>query len=167
MGSTMKPTIFNDRVATALKNWSRTAKKKKHGHYHSEGNSPFSSRPASPSHGMSPVHLLHNYQQRNVDSLHTSPRKSDANENDRWNMSELPIISPRNRRSVDPRDDLKPSFLQPGSSSQSADVRTQHEIDMAPVSDFSFRKTGWAKLINKEILKSYDYQIRPYIFVPN
>ncbi|XP_042952581.1 MLO-like protein 12 isoform X2 [Carya illinoinensis] len=172
MGSTMKPTIFNDRVAKALKNWSHGAKKKKHGHrdhYHSEGNSPFSSRPASPTHGMSPVHLLHSNHHKSVDSLHTSPRKSDANENDQWDMREIPSISPgsRSRRLVHAMDDshhyssltrhskqevMRPIDddrldLEPSSSSQlspppgSAVRSTQHEIDMA-VSDFSFRKLG-------------------------
>ncbi|KAF5467142.1 hypothetical protein F2P56_017000 [Juglans regia] len=165
MGSTMRPTIFNDRMAKALKKWSHRAKKKKHGHhdhYHSEGNSPFSSRPASPTHGMSPVHLLHHHHNRSLDNLHTSPRKSDANENDQWDMREIPSISPGNRRRVlgdshhyfslstrhskqdvmiRPIDDDLPD-LEPSSSSppqpESA-VRTQHEIGM---SELSFRKSG-------------------------
>ncbi|XP_062085082.1 MLO-like protein 6 isoform X2 [Humulus lupulus] len=61
MGSTMSPTIFNDRVAEALKNWHLSAKKNKKHSRHSGANSPFSSRPATPTHGMSPVHLLQNY----------------------------------------------------------------------------------------------------------
>lgn len=64
MGTSMRPTIFNDRVANALKKWHHTAKKHtKHGH--SGSNTP--SRPTTPTHGMSPVHLLHNYHNRNLD----------------------------------------------------------------------------------------------------
>ncbi|CAL9214537.1 unnamed protein product [Arabidopsis halleri] len=73
MGSKMKPTVFNDRVATALKKWHRTAKSEtKHGR-HSESNTPFSSRPATPTHGSSPIHLLHNFNNRSVESYPNSP----------------------------------------------------------------------------------------------
>ncbi|CAH2058751.1 unnamed protein product, partial [Thlaspi arvense] len=66
MGTSMRPTIFNDRVANALKKWHHTAKKQtKHGH--SGSNTPHSSRPTTPTHGMSPVHLLHNYHNRALD----------------------------------------------------------------------------------------------------
>ncbi|KAL0775268.1 hypothetical protein Bca101_040420 [Brassica carinata] len=64
MGTSMRPTIFNDRVANALKKWHNTAKKHtKHGH--SGSNTP--SRPTTPTHDMSPVHLLHNYHNRSLD----------------------------------------------------------------------------------------------------
>ncbi|EOA40001.1 hypothetical protein CARUB_v10008691mg [Capsella rubella] len=73
MGTKMKPTVFNERVATALKKWHHTAKSQtKHGR-HSESNTPFSSRPTTPTHGSSPIHLLHNFNNRNVDSYPTSP----------------------------------------------------------------------------------------------
>ncbi|KAH7547920.1 hypothetical protein JRO89_XS14G0038700 [Xanthoceras sorbifolium] len=90
MGSTMKPTIFNERVAAALKNWHHTAKKNtKHGRQ-SESNTPYSSRPATPTHGMSPVHLLHNYPNRSVESYHAShsPRRSSF-DNDKWDPESL------------------------------------------------------------------------------
>nr|GLL23213.1 MLO-like protein 12 isoform X2 [Ipomoea trifida] len=58
MGSCMKPVIFGDNVASALKNWRHAAKHRaKHGHGRR-------SEHASPLHG-SPVHLLSDYQ-RNV-----------------------------------------------------------------------------------------------------
>ncbi|EOA26798.1 hypothetical protein CARUB_v10022893mg [Capsella rubella] len=83
MGTSMRPTIFNDRVANALKKWHHTAKKQtKHGQ--SGSNTPHSSRPATPTHGMSPVHLLHNYHNRSSLDQQTSftaspspPRFSD------------------------------------------------------------------------------------------
>lgn len=94
MGSTMKPTIFNDRVATALKNWHHTAKKHIKHSNHSGTNTPFASNPPSPTHGMSPVHLLHNYHHSSLDSLHNSPRRSNV-ENDHSDVEDLPF--PRNQ----------------------------------------------------------------------
>ncbi|KAI9156924.1 hypothetical protein LWI28_014165 [Acer negundo] len=83
MGTTMKPTIFNDRVAAALKNWHHTAKKNtKHLHgRHSESNTPYSSRPQTPTHAMSPVHLLHSFPKGSLDT--PSPRRSSF-DHDRW-----------------------------------------------------------------------------------
>lgn len=74
MGSSMKPTIFNERVATALRNWHHTAKK--HIKENKGSVTPLSSRPATPSHHMSPVHLLRNYRSE-MDSFQTSPRRSN------------------------------------------------------------------------------------------
>ncbi|CAL8164967.1 unnamed protein product [Prunus armeniaca] len=72
MGSTMKPTIFNDRVANAIKKWHLSAKK----HLKHNKNSP-TSVPGTPLHSMSPVHLLRHYQsEHDVDSVHTLQRMS-------------------------------------------------------------------------------------------
>ncbi|XP_057426704.1 MLO-like protein 2 isoform X1 [Lotus japonicus] len=88
MGSTMRPTIFHDRVATALKSWHHTAKKhvKHNRDSNSHSNTPFSSRPATPTHGMSPVHLLHKHHNyHNSDSPLASPRESPSNyETEQW-----------------------------------------------------------------------------------
>ncbi|XP_062092898.1 MLO-like protein 12 [Humulus lupulus] len=92
MGSTMRPTIFNDRVAAALKNWHLSAKKNKKQNRHSETNSPFSSRPATPTYGMSPVHLLQNYRST-VEGYYGSPRMSNV-ENDYYEREGTP--SPNN-----------------------------------------------------------------------
>ncbi|KAK1572414.1 hypothetical protein Q3G72_032389 [Acer saccharum] len=88
MGTTMKPTIFNERVAAALKNWHHSAKKNtKHSHgRHSEPNTPFSSRPQTPTRGMSPVHLLHGFPKDSLDT--TSPRRSTF-DHDRWDPESL------------------------------------------------------------------------------
>ncbi|XP_019193214.1 PREDICTED: MLO-like protein 12 isoform X2 [Ipomoea nil] len=60
MGSSMKPVIFGDNVASAIKNWRHAAKyRAKHGHGRR-------SEHASPLHG-SPVHLLSEYQQNSAD----------------------------------------------------------------------------------------------------
>ncbi|KAI4368782.1 hypothetical protein MLD38_017297 [Melastoma candidum] len=81
MGSTMKPTIFNERVATALRRWHQSAKKnlKQQGKTSASASvTPMSSRPMTPSHHMSPLHLLRHYRGEADSSLHTSsPRKSN------------------------------------------------------------------------------------------
>lgn len=90
MGSTMKPTIFNERVETALKNWHHAAKKHVKGNKYSEANTPLTSAPGTPSHGMSPVHLLHKHP-RHSDSAPTSPPPEAPNyENDPWDLEEGP-----------------------------------------------------------------------------
>lgn len=74
MGSSMKPTIFNERVAAALRNWHQTAKKQIK---RNKGSiTPMSSKPTTPSHHISPVHLLR-YYQNDIHSLQDSPRRSN------------------------------------------------------------------------------------------
>lgn len=84
MGSRMKPTIFSEDVAKALKTWHHTAKKNiKHGH--SASNSPFSSRPGTPLHGStSPMHLLHRYPENSFYSPSNSPRAGSHFEHEGW-----------------------------------------------------------------------------------
>lgn len=72
MGSTMKPTIFNDRVAKALSDWRNTAKKNVKQNHKSGLVTPLPSAPSTPGHGASPVHLLR-YYQNEVDSVPTTP----------------------------------------------------------------------------------------------
>lgn len=98
MGSTMKPTIFNERVATALKNWHHTAKKHIKESKHSGLASPISSRAATPSHHLSPVHLLRRYKSE-LDSLQTSPRKSNFDV-EQWD-TESPSPSQFHQGSID------------------------------------------------------------------
>ncbi|KAI9124693.1 hypothetical protein K1719_004615 [Acacia pycnantha] len=86
MGTTMKPTIFNERVAAALKSWHHTARKQvKEYSKHSGTNTPLSSAPATPTHGMSPVHLLHNHAGAQSDGVPTSP---GGFANERWDLEE-------------------------------------------------------------------------------
>ncbi|KAK9068655.1 hypothetical protein SSX86_012770 [Deinandra increscens subsp. villosa] len=96
MGSTMKPTVFNDTVATALKSWHQTAKKQIKINKKSGQVSPVSSRPGTPSYGMSPVHLLRNYRNDN-DSLQISPRNSNF-DNDNWDTDGSPSPSYHQRQ---------------------------------------------------------------------
>ncbi|XP_022765350.1 MLO-like protein 6 [Durio zibethinus] len=144
MGSNMRPTIFNDRVAAALKNWHHTAKKHtKQSRMHSENTTPFSSRPATPAHGMSPVRLLDNYT-RSVESYHASPWHSNF-ENDQRDPDSS--HSPRHHETNDRVHDR--SQLEMGEVNRTVEesssysqvvpaprtIRTQHEIDINP-SDF-------------------------------
>ena len=80
MGSNVKTSFFNDKVTEALKDWQKTAKKHKRQGRHSEGVSPQSSRPATPSYRMSPVHLLQSYDNHTPDM---SPEASNF-DNERW-----------------------------------------------------------------------------------
>ncbi|CAA7390956.1 unnamed protein product [Spirodela intermedia] len=74
MGSNMKPTIFNDTVASALRKWHRTAKKHIKEGRKSGTVTPVSSRPATPTHGLSPVHLLKYHRNEMGESPQASPR---------------------------------------------------------------------------------------------
>ncbi|GFP80995.1 mlo-like protein 6 [Phtheirospermum japonicum] len=149
MGSSMKPTIFNERVATALRNWHHTAKKHvKETNKHSAPTTPMSSRPATPTHGLSPVHLLR-YHRSEMDSFQNSPRKSNFDA-DHWD-SESP--SPNHfhgqgeafRHHIElgqADNDVPPELRHEPSSSQVAPA--QHEIDIGGHKDFSFdsRRSG-------------------------
>ncbi|KAK3002187.1 hypothetical protein RJ639_022489 [Escallonia herrerae] len=76
----MKPTIFNERVAKALHNWHQSAKKHiKQNRRHPASMTSLSSRPRTPLHGTSPVHLLHYYRSE-IDSIFTSPGISSYHE---------------------------------------------------------------------------------------
>ncbi|KAK8671638.1 hypothetical protein V6N13_038228 [Hibiscus sabdariffa] len=126
MGTNMRPTIFNDRIAAALKNWHHTAKKHtKQSKQHSENTTPFSSRPATPTHGMSPVHLLHNYP-RSVESYHHEI-SDPAHDISQAEMKEV------DREVQESRSSAEMSAAAPRT------IRTQHEIDIS-LSDFSFAK---------------------------
>lgn len=144
MGSTMKPTIFNERVAAALRNWYHSARKQiKHNH---GSITPLSSRPATPTHHMSPVHLLRHYKSE-VDSLHTSPRRSpyDADRWDKDNDSPSPSRHADGSSSSQPHVELGAldrDPVEPGSVHldpiQQPRTRTQHAIDIGGHKDFSF-----------------------------
>ncbi|XP_022766153.1 MLO-like protein 6 isoform X2 [Durio zibethinus] len=118
MGSTMKPTIFNERVANALRNWHQQAKKHIKHNQHSGTITPLSSRPDTPSCGVSPLYLLRNHRGE-LDSSQTSPRRSDFG-NEGWEM-EVPV---------------KGHVLELQAVNK-ADNPSHHEIDIEP-DDFSF-----------------------------
>ncbi|CAN6692448.1 unnamed protein product [Malus baccata var. baccata] len=157
MGTTMKPTIFNERVAAALRNWHHTARK--HIKQNKGSVTPMSSRPVTPSHHASPVHLLRNYRNE-VDSFHASPRRSNF-EGERW-ANESP--SPSHHLHVDGSSSSYHHHIEMGDvDRERVDVneqnsvhgkttitdasitimepaQTQHEINMERSKDFSFDK---------------------------
>nr|VDD08817.1 unnamed protein product [Brassica oleracea] len=146
MGSKMKPTVFNERVAVALKSWHHTAKKQiKHGRT-SESTTPFSSRPATPTHDSSPIHLLRNVHKRSrsadesfANSL--SPRRNS--DFDTWDVESQQepsssSIKYHSRFREEDSEKKKPSAVElpagPGI------IRTQHEISTISLRDFSFKR---------------------------
>ncbi|KAF8114151.1 hypothetical protein N665_0040s0007 [Sinapis alba] len=149
MGSKMKPTVFNERVAVALKSWHHTAKKQiKHGRT-SESTTPFSSRPATPTHGSSPIHLLRNVHKRSRsadESFANSPSPRRNSDFDTWDVEsqQEPASSSvkyHSRFKEEDSEKKKPSSsaveLPPGPGQ----IRThQHEISSISLRDFSFKR---------------------------
>lgn len=75
MGSSMKPTIFDEKVASAIRDWHHTAKKHIKAQYkNSDTVTSSSSRPGTAVRSLSPSHLLHNPHQS---SLH-NPREAQG-----------------------------------------------------------------------------------------
>lgn len=148
MGSNMKPTVFNEKVATALKSWHHTAKKQiKHGR-NSESTTPFSSRPTTPMHGSSPIHLLRNVQHKRSRSFDDSfansmsPRNSDFDSWDPESQHETAEASNSHHRSRFREEESEKKLgassveLPPGPGH----IRTQHEISNISLGDFSFKR---------------------------
>nr|AVR48473.1 MLO1 [Lens ervoides] len=135
MGSTMKPTIFNGRVATALKNWHHTAKKQVKQSKHSNNTTPNSSQPSTPTHTMSPVHLLHRHTAGNSDSPQTSPKKSNY-KNEQWDIEGDGSTSPRNNQTG--QNEIQIAGVESFSLAE-LPVRIRHEISSGS-KDFSFEK---------------------------
>lgn len=152
MGSTMKPTIFNERVATALKTWHQSARKQIKRNKKSGQVTPMSSRPGTPTHGMSPVHLLQNYR-TDIDSFPPSPRTANF-DSDNWDTDGSPSPSYHQRRvnemSIVPHEvELgnreQGNEIHDASSSQLAIVvdtgaSEQHEVTIGVPKEFSFDK---------------------------
>ncbi|KAF5205362.1 Mlo-like protein [Thalictrum thalictroides] len=80
MGTSMKPTIFNERVAKAIKQWHHTAKKQIKSNTHSVSVTPIPSMPSTPTHGTSPIHLLGNnrYEHDSADTDHWERKVSHS-----------------------------------------------------------------------------------------
>ncbi|KAL5711412.1 hypothetical protein ACHQM5_021872 [Ranunculus cassubicifolius] len=158
MGSTMKPTIFNDRVASALKSWHHTAKKQIKQNKASGSVTPLSSRPGTPSrpttpsYGTSPIHLLRNnvYRSDQFDSLQTSPRRLNI-DYESYDSEGSPSPMHRNEDSSSHnqnRGDIEEEEKQPIEMTMTDLSQFQHEInipdhkDHNTIKDFSFDKRG-------------------------
>ena len=137
MGSTMKPTIFSERVANALRKWHHKAKKNIKQNQHS------TSTPETPMHSMSPVHLLHHYQGE-IDSIHKTQRMSNFN-NESRDMNGPHSSShhhdqaslPKNQRNHGQEESGAHVPRSTHSPSSCHSFRVQHEIDVHSI-EFSF-----------------------------
>ncbi|XP_010264735.1 PREDICTED: MLO-like protein 6 [Nelumbo nucifera] len=145
MGSSMRPTIFNERVATALRNWHHRARKhlKQNGHGRSGSVTPISSRPTTPRHGFSPVHLLLNtHRSDHADSIHTSPRFSNL-DNEQREGEGTPSPSSYHHHHHERwlgGQDREAHEAEATTPPTAPPVHTQHVIEMSSA-DFSFVKS--------------------------
>lgn len=137
MGSNMKPTIFNERVATALRKWHHTARKHVKDSRRSGSVTPLStSRPATPTHGLSPVHLLRHHRS-DADSLQNSPRFYNS-DNDKWDPEDGSSSHHHFRRSLAEQDKEMEEMSAPPMPQMQPD-NAQHDININPAA-FSFAK---------------------------
>ncbi|XXG81171.1 hypothetical protein AAC387_Pa09g1868 [Persea americana] len=137
MGSNMKPTIFNERVATALRKWHHTARKHVKDSRRSGSFTPLStSRPATPTHGLSPVHLLRHHRS-DADSLQNSPRFYNS-DNDKWDPEDGSSSHHHFRRSLAEQDKEMEEMSAPPMPQMQPD-NAQHDININPAA-FSFAK---------------------------
>nr|KYP44704.1 MLO-like protein 12 [Cajanus cajan] len=134
MGSTLKPTIFNERVAAALKKWHHAAKNHVKDSKHCEANSTtaFCSRSSTPTFGMSPVHLLNRHLAGKSDSPQTSPRTSNY-ENEQFDFENEPSTSTHSGTEETPMQVFGPP------STTELPISTKLEVHVSS-SDFSFEK---------------------------
>lgn len=110
MGSTMKPVIFGDNVASPIRTWHQTAKLRPKSGRPSGNVSPLTSRPATPLHGgSSPVHLKQYGYQKNIAQYY-------------------PPVEPSPRRRIEANQEI--------SSRQSFDHGSEPDIELS-LSDFS------------------------------
>ncbi|RDX62926.1 MLO-like protein 6, partial [Mucuna pruriens] len=154
MGSTMKPTIFNKRVARALKNWHQTAKRHIKQNRVLQLQTSLSSMPTTPNHPMSPAYVLRRYHSE-MDTYPSSPIRSDFEAHHLYEINSPPSSNSRHHKSKvnaysssirhhememghfthDP-----PQEINEPSSSVMRLALTQHEIDIESSKDFSFDK---------------------------
>ncbi|KAI3474006.1 hypothetical protein Pfo_028794 [Paulownia fortunei] len=134
MGSNMKPTIFNERVAKALRTWHQTARKQIKKNHQLGSVTPMSSRPSTPLHGSSPVHLLH-YCKSELDSVNGSPSVSNY-KTEPWQAEQDDLSWSHHRRTREQiKEDVETQEHPNHLSSQPQHFH--HEINAA---DFSFEK---------------------------
>lgn len=144
MGSTMKRTVFNEEVVGALKSWHNKAKKRTKLSPHSHSNTPFSSTPGTPSHGlrMSPVHLLHKHNRSDADGYYVSPRASNL-ELSHWETEGSSHSLNNNNAGPSDPEEIRELDQEPTSTTQlppaPPGIRTQHEVNIG-LSEFSFGK---------------------------
>lgn len=103
MGSNMKKSIFEEQTAKALKKWHQAAKQRNKQRKGITDTSSIMSGDATPTHGSSPLHLLHHYKQRSTapdaDGFAASPRSyvsdTELSEIDGSNRARSPVVPPK------------------------------------------------------------------------
>lgn len=150
MGSSMKTTIFNEQVGTALKEWHRTAKKnaKASKHNHGDGTSSHvSSRPTTPLRDTSPIHLLQNFNRVShlADSPQASPyRASDVRNGDRYDDLDSQFQHPHNVSDIKEQEEPPRPVALDRDSERPPSVPPQEESDREEAdisfSDYSVRR---------------------------
>ncbi|KAJ9181602.1 hypothetical protein P3X46_009717 [Hevea brasiliensis] len=129
MGSTMRPTIFNERVAKALRSWHQAARKHIKQSRHSGSVTSTVPGSSAPSRSMSPAHLLRNYR-CDPDSVQTFPRMSNLFDTEACEMD-----SPQDRNHHCP--ELSSTYIPPVRNANRSQLRIEIET-----SDFSFDESG-------------------------
>lgn len=146
MGSNMKPTIFNEKVANALRTWHQTARKQLKRNLNSGSITPLSSRPGTPLHASSPVHLLR-YYKSDLDSANATP---SYRTNQPWKV-EGSVLSPHYQEDVpwsnrgrtrelaeEEKETLESNSYHTGPQAHSLHLN----IDVIQLADFSFDKNS-------------------------
>ncbi|XP_022882896.1 MLO-like protein 12 [Olea europaea var. sylvestris] len=149
MGSNMKPTIFNEKVAKALRTWHQTARKQLKQNQNPGSITPLSSRPGTPLHASSPVHLLR-YYKSDLESANATPRHSSYRTDQPWKV-EGSVLSPRYQEDVpwSNRGRTRDLAEEEKETQESNSHRTGPQphslhlnIDVVQLADFSFDKNS-------------------------
>ncbi|KAL3808856.1 hypothetical protein ACJIZ3_000202 [Penstemon smallii] len=146
MGSTMKPVIFSDQVASALRGWHHTAKKQLKQQGRQSGNTtPFSSRPGTPLRSnMSPLYLLGGLQ-NNHDSIENgyqiSPRASSFGNEGRGGGEGTSVSPGHHEIEIDDsmRNDMNHEIEVDIEDPRPNKVEARPEVQIS-LSEFSFRE---------------------------
>lgn len=130
MGSTMKSTIFNERVAMALRNWHHGAKKHvKQQNRRSQTQTPLSG-PTTPDHSVSQAHLLRRWHSE----TDTYPTNSEAQHPYEIDLGPSSKVH-HQEMEMDQLDHGPP---------ENVNDRSQHEINIEHSKEFSF-DNKWLK----------------------
>ncbi|KAL2553625.1 MLO-like protein 12 [Forsythia ovata] len=149
MGSNMKPTIFNEKVARALLTWHQTARKQLKRNQHPGSFTPLSSRPGAPLHASSPVHMLRYYKSE-LDSANATPRHSSYGVDRPWQV-EGSVSSPHYQEDVPwSSHDITRDLVEEEKETQESNSHhtghqahsLHHNIDVVQLADFSFDKNS-------------------------
>ncbi|BAT91945.1 hypothetical protein VIGAN_07059000 [Vigna angularis var. angularis] len=139
MGSTMKATIFNERVAMALRNWHHTAKKNIKEKRGLRSQSPLSTRPSTPKHPKSKANLLRRYHSE-MATYPSSPIRFDFEAHLPYEIHSPPSskVNAAATSSID-QHEMEMEVEMEIDMDQVSDL-AQHQIDIEDKQEFSFDK---------------------------